>query len=336
MKYLLAAVICGLCAACSETEPPPRLQRVIDRGFLTCGIWPGIAGFATVDPQGRHHGIDVEVCRALSAAIFGTPDNVQYVRAENVQQLHEEDDLDIVTRRITWSLTRAATNDLMFGPTVFYDGQGFLVPKYLGTTSADQLSGVSICVQTVENHAATLAAYALENNLNITSVPIESDSDVKQAFEAGRCAAYSADISLLGAAKLALGPSPDDFLILPTLMSKEPLAPLVRTGDDQFFEVVRWTIFAMIAAEEFGITSKNVDDELETKNPEIRRLLGVVPGNGAALGLDEDWAYNVIKSVGNYGEMFDRNVGQNSPIKLDRGLNKLWTDGGLMYAPRLR
>tara|TARA_R110000868_G_scaffold307489_2_gene569150 strand:- start:161 stop:1201 length:1041 start_codon:yes stop_codon:yes gene_type:complete len=335
-KHALAIILLGLSTACSDTAPKPRLDQVKNRGFVTCGIWPGIAGFSTIDEQGWHHGIDIEVCRALSAAIFGSPDNVQYVRAENVQQLREDDDLDIVSRRITWSLTRAAANDLMFGPIIFYDGQGFLVPKQIGITSADQLSGTSVCVQTVEKHAATLAAYTLENDINLTSVPIENNDDVKQAFEAGRCSAYSADISLLGAAKLELGDSPEYFLILPTLISKEPLAPLVRRGDDQFFEVLRWTIFAMIAAEEFGITSANIDDKMDTPSPEIRRLLGVIPGNGAALGLDEDWAYNVIKTVGNYGEMFDRNVGRNSSIKLDRGPNRLWTNGGLMYAPRLR
>ncbi len=335
-KGAFAALLLGLATACSDAAPQPRLEQVKDRGFLTCGIWPGIAGFATADGHDRYHGIDIDVCRAVSAAVFGSPNNVQYVRAENVQQLRDEADLDIVSRRITWSLTRAAANDLMFGPVFFYDGQGFLVPQNSGITSADQLAGASVCVQTVEAHAATLAAFALENDLNITSVPIESNEDVKQAFEANRCTAYSADISLLGAAKLELGARPDDFLILPTLISKEPLSPLVRMGDDQFFEVLRWTIFAMIAAEEFGITSKNVDAALKNHAPEIRRLLGVIPGNGAPLGLDDDWAYNVIKSVGNYGEMFDRNVGRNSSIKLDRGLNKLWTDGGLMYAPRLR
>jgi len=319
-----------------DIRPPSRLTQIEDRGFLTCGIWPGVNGFAIVDGNGHYSGLDVDVCRAVAAAIFGNPDNVKFTRAENVQQLASDTELDIVARRITRSLTRAASNELMFGPTIFYDGQGFLVPRKHGIESANQLSSASICIQTDGSHAAILAAYALSQDLDLASVAVENNADVKQAFEAGHCTAYSADISLLGAAKLDLGESPEGFLILPEIISKEPLAPIVRRDDAQFFEIVRWTIFALIAAEEFGITSENIDQNLENRAPEIQRLLGAIPGNGAALGLNERWAYNAIKSVGNYGEMFDRNVGRNSPVGLERGLNKLWTDGGLMYAPRLR
>lgn len=335
-KYILLLVILGLCGACTEDFSQSRLEQVKKRGFLTCGIWPGIAGFATVDAHGQHHGIDIEVCRAMSAAIFGNPDNVRYVRAKNVEQLYYDKALDIISRRITWSLTRGLENRLIFGPVIFYDGQGFLVPKRLGIESIAQIEGSSVCVQSIESHAATLASYALTNNLNITNVPVDNNEDVKFSFETGRCIAYSADVSLLGAAKLELGENPEDFIILPIMISKEPLAPLVRMGDDQFFEILRWTIFAMIAAEEFGITSNNIDSQLENKTLEIRQLLGVMPGNGAALGLNENWAYEVIKDIGNYGEMFDRNVGSDSAIKLERGMNKSWDEGGLMFAPRLR
>ena len=335
-KYTLVLVILGLCAACAEDTAQSRLEQVKKRGFLTCGIWPGIPGFSSVDDNGRYQGIDIEVCRAMSAAIFGNPDSVNYVTAKSVEQLHYDDELDIVSRRITWSLSRSAENRLIFGPVIFYDGQGFLVPKRLGIESIEQMAGSSVCVQSVENHAATLSTYSFANDLNITGVPIDNNEDVNLFFKTGRCIAYSADVSLLGAAKLELGENPEDFIILPKMISKEPLAPLVRMDDDQFFEILRWTIFAMIAAEEFGITSKNIDSMLENKSLEIRLLLGVVPGNGSALGLNENWAYKVIKNIGNYGEMFDRNIGSDSDIKLERGINKSWDKGGLMFAPRLR
>lgn len=312
------------------------MAQIRDRGFLTCGIWPDAKGFTSTDEHGHYVGLDIDVCRAVAASILGDPGAVTYALAENVQQLRTDENLDIVARRITWSLTRAASNGLMFGPTIFHDGQGFLVPEKLNIESANQLTGASICVQAEENHASTLAAFALKNGLNIVGVPVENNDDTRNAFKSGRCTAYSADVSLLGAARLELREELGDFTILPEMISKEPLAPLVRMGDDQFFEVVRWTIYALIAAEEIGITSKNIDMAIDSRAPETRRLLGAIPGNGAALGLSEDWAYNAIKSVGNYGEMFDRNVGRNSAIGLERGLNKLWTDGGLMYAPRLR
>jgi general L-amino acid transport system substrate-binding protein len=333
---LCAFMVLFVGASCTDNQSSTRLAQIRDRGFLTCGIWPDTKGFASADAHGNYNGLDVDVCHAVAAAILGDPGAVTYVLAENVQQLRTDETLDIVARRITWSLTRATSNGLMFGPTIFYDGQGFLVPSNLNIESANQLTGASICVQADEGHASTLAAFAHKNGLSVVSVPVENNDDVRNSFESGRCTAYSADVSLLGAARLELKESLGEFDILPELISKEPLAPLVRMGDDQFFEVVRWTIYALIAAEELGITSKNIDSALESRAPETRRLLGAIPGNGAALGLSEDWAYKAIKSVGNYSEMFDRNVGRNSAIGLERGLNKLWTDGGLMYAPRLR
>lgn len=335
-KIIVVIATVMTCIACTNAQPTSRLVQIKDRGFLTCGIWPEVTGFAAVNENGEFSGLEVDICRAVAAAIFGDPDKVKFTRAENVQQLKEDPDLDIVARRLTWSLTRAASNGLMFGPIVFYDGQGFLVPSKLNIDSIDQLSGRSICIQADENHASILAAFSLEQNLNLAIVPIENSKDIGKALETNRCAAYSADISLLGATRFDLGSKLGDFIILREMISKEPLAPIVRRGDDQFFEVLRWTIFALIAAEEFDVTSKNIDLNLESGSLEIRRLLGINPGNGAALGLSEDWAYNAIKSVGNYGEVFDRNVGRGSPIGLERGLNKLWNDGGLIYAPRLR
>ena len=328
------AAICVL-AATSGAHAGSRLESIRNKGFLTCGIWPQVPGFAAPKDGGGYEGLDIDTCRAVSAAIFGDPDKVKYVIAENVRQFGNSA-IDIVARRITWSLTRATANGLMFGPVTFYDGQGLLVPHSSGITAAQQLAGKSVCVQAEEAHAATLTSYFHSLGLTVTAVASETPAQAEQAMKAGTCAAYSADVSILGGARAAMAGGVAAYKILPEIMSKEPLAPLVRQGDDQFFEIVRWTIFAQIAAEERGITSQNVGDDHSRADAETQRLLGLIPGNGLALGLDERWASNVIKGVGNYGEMFDRNVGKNSPLKMERDLNRLWTDGGLMYTPRLR
>jgi general L-amino acid transport system substrate-binding protein len=328
----------GACANTADTaKTGTRLERIRSKGFLTCGIWPHVAGFAAPDAKaaGGYSGMDIDTCRAVSAAIFGVPDRVKYEIAENVRQLRNTE-IDIVARRITWSLTRAATNGLMFGPVTFYDGQGFLAPRDSAIIDAKQLAGKSVCVASDEAHAATLAFYFHDHGLGVKSVGVDTGPDAERALKADNCAAYSADVSMLGAQRAAMAGGLDNYRILPEMISKEPLAPLVHQGDDRFFEIVRWTIFAQIAAEERGLTSQNIDSVDARSDSETQRLVGLIPGNGAALGLDEKWAVNVIKAVGNYGEMFERNVGKNSTIKLERGLNKLWTDGGLMYAPRLR
>lgn len=301
---------------------------------MACGVWPVVAGFAATDNAGRYHGMDVDICRAVAAAIFGDPDKVKFVMAQNVAQLKESDEMDIVARRITWSLTRATSNGLMFGPITFYDGQGFLVPRKSDVTDPKQLAGKAVCVHDQELHAETMTSYFTAQNVTVTPVPVKNAPQLDQALAAGRCVAFSADVSMIAAWRVAMKGGVETYDILAQMISKEPLAPLVRQGDDQFFEIVRWSIFAMIVAEEYGITSQNVDALRE--DAEIRQFLGVVPGNGAALGLKETWARDIIKTVGNYGEVYDRNVGAGSPIKLDRGPNRLWTDGGLMYAPRLR
>jgi len=301
---------------------------------VACGVWPVVAGFAATDSAGRYQGMDVDICRAVAAAIFGDPDKVKYVMAQNVAQLKESDEIDIVARRITWSLTRATSNGLMFGPITFYDGQGFLVPRKNSVIDPLQLAGKAVCVHDQELHAQTLTSYFEAWKLTVTAVPVKNVPQLDQALAEGRCVAFSADVSMIAAWRAAMKGGVETYDILTEMISKEPLAPLVRQGDDQFFEIVRWSIFAQILAEEYGITSQNVD--MPNENVEIQQFLGIVPGNGAALGLKETWAHDIIKTVGNYGEMYDRNVGANSPIKLDRGPNRLWTRGGLMYAPRLR
>jgi general L-amino acid transport system substrate-binding protein len=335
-KLLLAALAFGVFIA-GTAEAGPRLASIRAKGVLTCGILPAVAGFAAADGKGGFQGLDVDTCHAVAAAIFGNPDKIKFVIAENVRQLKDSDAIDIVARRITWSLTRATTNGLMFGPITFYDGQGFMVPKKSGVSSAKELNGKAVCVQAVEAHATSVAEYFKASGLTLTAIPVTDNAQAERALKSGACAAFSADVTWLGAARAGMAGGADSYDILPEVISKEPLAPLVRQGDDQFFEIVRWSIFAMIAAEERGINSQNVDSAaVGHPDMETQQFLGVVPGNGAALGLDEKWAYNIIKTVGNYAEVFDRNVGRDSPIKLERGLNKLWTDGGLMYAPRLR
>ena len=251
-----------------------------------------------------------------------------------MQDFIKSNEIDVVSRRLTWSLPREGLG-LLFGPVTFYDGQGFLLPKRMRATNARQLAGAKVCVEPGGTSEFNLGSYFRANNLDLKKVLITSADEVAGAFKAGRCDAYTADVSELGAMRSKM-PSPDDFEILADQISKEPLAQLVRQDDVPFFNILRWTVFATINAEELGISSTNVDEMLKSNNPDVKRLLGVTPGNGGALGLDEKWAYNIIKTLGNYGEIFERNVGKRGSIKLARGLNKLWTDGGLIYAPPLR
>jgi general L-amino acid transport system substrate-binding protein len=310
-----------------------RVLRVRQRGTLVCGVAPGVSGFARVDGQGRYSGLDVDVCRAVSAAIFGTADNVRYEQASSVEQFQRTPDIDLVSRRLTWSLQREGMG-LLFGPVMFYDGQGFLVPARLPAQKVRQLANARICVVAGGLSESNLTTYFRSHNLALRKILIQI-GQVEAAFSAGRCDAFTADVSELGSLRSGTA-KPDTFRILSEQISKEPLAQVVRAADVDLFDVLRWTIFAMIDAEELGVTSGNVAEMAKSGNPDVRRLLGVTPGNGKALGLDEAWAYNVVKTVGNYGEVYERNVGTGSPIKLPRGVNALWSAGGLMFAPPLR
>lgn len=332
---VLTAALC-LAGLAGGAAAAGRLEVVRARNYVTCGILPEVAGFAKEGANGDFRGLDVDVCRAVAAAILGDAAKVKYVTASEVTQFRNSNEIDLVVRRITWSLSRAMSNGLMFGPITFYDGQGFMVPRAAGITEPKQLAGKRVCVQSQEAHITTLTSYFRANRLTVTPIAFDDNERAAQAVKDQKCAAYSADVSMLGAARASLEGGVENFDILPEMISREPLAPLVRQDDDQFFEIVRWSVFATIAAEEYGITSQNIDGAGARGELEIQQFLGLIPGNGAALGLDEKWAVNIVKAVGNYGEMFERNVGRNSPIKLERGLNKLWTDGGLMYAPRLR
>ncbi len=310
-----------------------RLPRIRQRGTLVCGVAPGVAGFARVDERGRYSGLDVDVCRAVSAAIFGTPDKVRYELASSVEQFQAASDVDLVSRRLTWSLQREGMG-LLFGPVIFYDGQGFMVPAGGPTQQIAQLSKIPVCVVSGGLNESNLTAYFRAHQLTLQKrliQPAQAEADLL----AGRCAAFSADVSELASLRSEMR-KPGDFRILSGQISKEPLAQLVRDTDVDLFNVLRWTIFAMINAEELGVTSENVAKMASSANPDVRRLLGVTPGNGKALGLDEAWAYNVVKTVGNYGEVYERNVGMRSAVKLPRGVNALWSAGGMMFAPPLR
>jgi general L-amino acid transport system substrate-binding protein len=335
VRRLAAVVLLALAAlCCAQQAEAGRLEQIKARGYLGCGVYPGVAGFATVK-DGRYSGFDVDICRAVAAAIFGTPDKIKFTEVASVDSFRKTPALDMVVRRLTWTLSRESPLGLMFGPIIYYDGQEFLVPKSAGVTSAKQLAGKRICVDQGEGWDGNLRRYSDSNRLDLKSILVPSRIAGEERFFGGGCDAYSADKTMLGAIR-ADAPQPHDFDILPEQISKEPLAPLVRQGDDHFFQVMRWTVLALIEAEELGVTSKNIDEKRASTDPDTKYLLGIIPGNGKALGLNEHWAADSIAAVGNYGELFDRNVGAAGAIGLDRGLNKLWTNGGLMYAPPLR
>jgi general L-amino acid transport system substrate-binding protein len=316
----------------------PTFDKVKQAGVLVCGVNTGLAGFAQPDAQGRYAGLDVDICKAVAAAMFGDPGKVKYVPLTAQQRFTalQSGEIDVLSRNTTVTLQRDTDLGLNFTAVVYYDGQGFMVAKKLGVKSAKELNGATICVQPGTTTELNLADYFRANKMEFKPVVIEKLDEVESAFFSGRCDAYTTDRSGLAATRAARASNPDDYVILPEVISKEPLSPAVRQGDDQWNDLVRWVIYALIEAEEKGITSKNVDDMLKSDDPGIKRLLGVTPGMGKALGVDDKWAYNAIKMVGNYGEIFERNVGQSSPLKLERGINNIWEKGGLMYAMPVR
>ena len=338
-KYMAAGVIAaGLVGAAGTAQAGKDLDAVKARGQLICGVSTGVAGFASADSQGKWTGIDVDVCRAGSAAIFGDSEKVKYVPTTAQQRFTalQSGEVDLLARTTTYTLTRDTALGFDFTGVNYYDGQGFMVNKKLGVKSAKELNGATVCVQPGTTTELNLADYFRTNKMTFKPVVIEKIEEVRAAFFAGRCDVFTTDASGLYATRAANAPTPDDYIILPEIISKEPLGPVVRHGDNQFADIVRWALYAMIEAEEYGITSKNVDEMLKSENPSIKRILGVTPGMGKALGVDEKWVYNIVKQVGNYGESFDRNVGAGSPLKIARGQNALWTQGGLQYAPPIR
>ncbi len=310
------------------------LDDIKAKGHISVGVNEGLFGFSKPDEKGEWRGLDVDTARAISLAVFGTDDKLKFVplTAKTRFTALQSGEIDVLTRNATQTLTRESALGLNFAHVNYYDGQGFLVPKKLGLKSAKELDGATVCVLPGTTTELNVADYFRANDLKMKPVVIESTPELAQAFFAGRCDVLTSDASQLASTR-SVAPNPDDYTLLPEIISKEPLAPAVRHGDDQWYDIVNFSVLALVEAEELGITSKNVDDMLTSKDPKIQRFLGVNPGNGKALGLDEKWAYNIVKKVGNYGEVFERNVGVDTPLKLERGLNALWTHGGLMYSP---
>jgi len=334
---LALAVAFGI-SSIAPAQAGPTLDKVKQNGALTCGVPTGVPGFAQPDDQGKYTGFDVDVCRAISAAIFGQPDKVKYVPLTAQQRFTalQSGEVDILSNNTTWTLQRDTQLGFNFAPVVFYDGQGFMVPKKLGVKTAKELNGATICVQPGTTTELNLADYFRANKMDFKPVVIEKIDEIYAAFFSGRCDVMTGDASALAAQRIGRASNPDDYMILTERISKEPLAPVVRHGDEEWHDIVDWVVYALMQAEEQGVTQKNVDDMLKSDDPAIKRMLGVTPGMGKALGLDEKWAYNAVKGVGNYGEIFDRYLGAGSPLKLERGYNNLWTKGGLIYAMPIR
>ncbi|MFN4277500.1 MAG: amino acid ABC transporter substrate-binding protein [Ferrovibrio sp.] len=339
MKLLQTAAAAAVFVfAAHGAQAGATFDAVKAKGFVQCGTNTGLGGFAAPDSQGVWKGLDVDVCRAVAAAVFGDASKVKYTGLTAQQRFTalQSGEVDLLSRNTTQTLTRDASLGLIGVGVNYYDGQGFMVRKSLGVKSAKELNGATVCVQPGTTTELNLADYFRAEKMTFKPVVIEKLDEVVAAYDSGRCDVYTTDASGLAATRATQLAKPDDHLILPEIISKEPLGPMVRQGDDQWLVVVRWALNAMIEAEEYGITSKNVDEMLKSENPNIKRILGVTPGGGKALGLDEKWAYNIIKQVGNYGESFERNVGMGSPLKLARGVNQQWSKGGALYAWPIR
>jgi general L-amino acid transport system substrate-binding protein len=339
MKKALVTIAIGLAASVAATAASAQatLNAVKQRGTLQCGSNPGLAGFGVPDAQGNWTGLDVDYCRAVSAAIFNDPNKVRFIplSAKDRFTALQSGEIDLLVRNSTATMSRDTSLGLDFPAINYYDGQGFMVRKKLGVAAAKELSGASVCTQQGTTTELNLADFFRSNNLKYEVVAFASADETFKAYDAGRCDAFTTDASGLYAERLK-ATNPDDHIVLPEIISKEPLGPVVRHGDNQWSDIVRWTHFAMLNAEELGVTQANVDQMLKSDNPEIKRLLGAEGKFGEAIGLPNDWAYRIIKHVGNYGEAFERNVGQGSRLKIQRGQNALWTKGGLQYGQPVR
>jgi general L-amino acid transport system substrate-binding protein len=332
---LAAAAVVGL--STTAFAQAKTLDAIKARGTINCGVSTGLAGFAQPDDKGAWNGLDVEFCRGLAAAVIGDASKVVFkpLSAKERFTALQSGEVDLLARNTTWTITRDSSLGLSFTGINFYDGQGFMVKKSLGVKSAKELKGASICVQTGTTTELNLADFFRANKLDYKTVVFEKNDEVVAAYDAGRCDAFTTDASGLYAERLRMK-APGDHIVLPEIISKEPLGPVVRQGDSQWFTVVKWVHFAMLNAEELGVTQKNVDEMAASANPEIKRLLGKEGDFGKGIGLDNDWVVKIIKAVGNYGETYERNVGSGSRLQIARGQNALWNAGGLQYAPPIR
>ncbi len=335
--FLAAVTIGALLAPAQAQTGSKTLELVKQKGFLTCGSNTGLAGFGLPDDKGNWTGVDVDLCRGVAAAIFGDPTKVKFIplTAKDRFTALQSGEIDMLSRNGTWTQSREAELGLLWAGVNYFDGQGFMIRKKLNLASALELSGASICVQQGTTTELNMADFFRTKGMKYEAVAFADINEAVKAYDSGRCDAYTTDASGLYGSRLKLV-NPDEHVVLPEIISKEPLGPAVRQGDDQWFNVVRWTHYAMINAEELGVTKSNVDEQLKSPNPEVRRLLGGEGDFGKGLGLPKDWAYRIVKAVGNYGEVFNRNVGEGSPLKIKRGLNALWSQGGIQYAPPVR
>jgi general L-amino acid transport system substrate-binding protein len=342
MKTLLTvALAAGLglsaTAALAQTAASPTLDAIKAKGYVQCGVTGGVAGFSAPDANNNWSGLEVDYCRALAAAIFNDADAVRYTPLTSQERFTalSAGEIDVLSRTTTWTMSRDTQLGISFVGTMFYDGQGFMVRKADNITSALDLSGAAICIESGTTTELNAADYFAANNLEFNAVVFVDQDEVVKAYEDGRCDVYTTDSSALASERSKFA-NPDDHIILPEIISKEPLGPVVRTGDSGFFNIARWTYFALLEAEELGVSSTNVDEMLASDNPAIKRLLGVEGDFGTPIGLTKDWAYQIIKLVGNYAEIYEKHVGPNTQIGLARGLNALWKDGGIQYSAPIR
>ena len=330
-----ALTVAGLAAGAAAAT---TLDDVKARGKLNCGVSTGLVGFAAPDSSGNWQGYDVALCRAVAAAVLGDQNAVEFVPTTSKVRFTAlaSGEVDMLSRVTTWTFSRDVDLKFEFAGVNYYDGQGFMVPKALGVTSAKDLDGATVCITTGTTTELNLADYFRSNNMSYEPVPIETNAEAQAQYLAGACDVFTTDASALAATRAAFE-NPDEHVVLPEIISKEPLGPLVRHGDQQWGDIVRWTLNALISAEELGITSANIDELAKgTNNPEINRILGTEGELGAMFGLDAQWAYRAIKANGNFGEIFEKNIGENTPLGLSRGLNAQWTEGGLVYSPPFR
>jgi general L-amino acid transport system substrate-binding protein len=337
LKLFVVTVTVAVIATAGMALAGETLDAVKARGYLIAGVNGSVFGFSMPDDKGVWKGLDVDTAKAIAAAVFGDASKVKYVPLTAVQRLPalQAKEIDVLCRNTTHTLTRDTANGLDFAHVNFYDGQGFLVNKSLGIKSAKELDGATVCVLPGTTTELNVADFFRATGMNWKPVVIEQTAELSKAFFAGRCDVLTSDLSQL-AAHRAVAPNPEDYVLLREVISKEPLAPVVRHGDNQWYDIVNWTVMALLQAEELGITSMNVDTQVNSKSPRVQRFLGVIPGLGKELGLDNKWAYNIIKQVGNYGQIFERNVGVNTPLGIRRGLNDQWYKGGLMFAAPFR
>jgi general L-amino acid transport system substrate-binding protein len=332
------AVLLAASAFPSAALAGKTLEGVKQRGEVACGVNTSAPGFSATDSLGRWRGLDVDLCRAVAAAVLGDAEKVKYAPLNSQQRFAalQAGEIDVLSRNTTWSLTRDASLGIVFAGINYYDGQGFMVPKKLKVDSARKLGGATVCVQAGTTSEKNVADYFLANSIKYKTVVFDTAEAIQSAFFSGRCQAYTTDMSDLAGARTKTS-KPGDYLILPEVISKEPLGPAVRRGDDEWFAIVKWVHYAMLEAEEYGLGQATVDKmKAESKDPGIQRMVGTGEDTGKLLGLDKDWSYRIIRQVGNYGESFERNLGPGTPLGLPRGVNRLWSKGGLMYAPPVR